>query len=1521
MNTRLTALLSAISMLASLLVAAPQPAVATADAVTNTSELANALTTGTSDIEIGAGFTLTSPITISRNVTIFAYGAKAEDVTITAPTNSYAFIVAPGKTVTLQNFALAGANDRKAKGGAIAVSTGATLTLDMMSVHDNFSGEGGGLYNAGTTTIQNSVFYRNSAAGKGGAVSNDGILTVVNSTFAKNDAQQGGAVSTAGEASFKFATIVGNSSKNKIGAGTHSTGGFISLSQSIVANNYSGGSFYDCSGQTTVDEVLFSSTQGCQPSGAFKTVATISFPNSELPMDNGGPTNTVALTDQDGETPGFQHPALAYGTSCIPEDQRGVGRPDPCSVGAFEPDVTPPVIVLTQNPLPNEAGWHNSEVLSVEIVIGITETGSGVVSREYRTNPTSLWTLVDPAGLFVSSEGVTTVEVRATDYGGNISLVQSETVKIDLSAPAVSYAIASDGSEVTFTVTDGGSGVAVFEVENQPRALTGGRFTFETSLEDFLTFDATDVAGNTTTGTVDVKAPVVTINPTPVHNGSGWNNGSVVVNISSVDAGGTGVSSLTYAASGALSSGPFTVEGPSASITVDDEGTTKVTASATDGDGNVGSATPLDINIDKTSPTVGFATATDPQTGDVVMTFTPADALSGVANLSYTLDSPDSATAAWTMVSGPVPSIDSAAISAPGSYTVTYVALDLAGNSSGNLVQTFAVAPLTLDVTLTTSSSSVQAGAVSAPLDSIVAGVAQLSQSGTSVSSTPFSAIPFSAITIEDAPFSAIPFSAIPFSAIPFSAIPFSAIANPSSTPFSIPFSAIPFSAIPFSAIPFSAIGLDGTPFSAIGLDSTLLSELSTPDDQSIDTYLAGTPLAGTPLQALNLSDLMSLPFSAIELDQSPFSAIPFSAIPFSAIDLSGVPFSAIPFSAIGDVLDCNGLLEQQCLDLTLQQAQDAGRLKPGGTEDSFLTVGDVLGLDDVNLNSTVLANLPFSAIALGSVSLSGIPFSAIGAGGAPVTGLTAWCEVLGSVCADYNINPVTGDDNGVSLITLALSGVDLNNVPFSAISLTDLPFSAIPLGLVPFSAINWESTPIGSTPFSAIDFSAVPFSAIGDIVDCTKVICATGTLADAQAAGAFEDAFLASPISLLEAFDLTGYSLADLLFGMLPPEDLPWIEIDDLNSVRLPIADGSQDTFDYVIDFTIGNRNAEDLTVALTLPVGFVPPLDALATLEGPNVGDTTTVVWTESAPGPGSNPPLVLTFSVGPLDAGAYAITLPVWAGVVLGDFSAAVDATATRPNAEVTASSSASIRVTDAGEGLVSTQLELTGSGACLLNSNLEVSHISSSVDVDVYSFEVPPTCTGGRIEVMMTNLAADLDLTLLGPPATAEYLRNTPRTGYGYIEDHSYDLNPDDDALDADVLRDIPVDAAKLGLPAASTLVPIAVSANRGTASEQLEARTPRAGEPYYLIVSGYNGASTAFPFGMQAQFTGTSSLACVPPPLPSWTGTSSPLPNFASLGPDVNTLFLYNAGRLEGSADSAAPGLLTAIAGIGSPRLD
>ncbi|HSR45804.1 MAG TPA: hypothetical protein VLT15_11335, partial [Acidimicrobiia bacterium] len=227
MSNRPIALLSAISMVASLLITAPLPAAATSHEVVVKVTTATGLKTeiaGDADVividssEQPILIDLAQPITVGRDVTIRGAASTAEATTLKVTGNSPALIITSGN-VTLERFAITGANDRKASGGAVSVHAGATLTMREMSVYKNFAGEGGGLYNAGTTHIEDSVFYANESFGKGGAINNAGELRVSNSTFASNDAGQGGAISSSGMAELRFVTIVGNSSKNKIGAG------------------------------------------------------------------------------------------------------------------------------------------------------------------------------------------------------------------------------------------------------------------------------------------------------------------------------------------------------------------------------------------------------------------------------------------------------------------------------------------------------------------------------------------------------------------------------------------------------------------------------------------------------------------------------------------------------------------------------------------------------------------------------------------------------------------------------------------------------------------------------------------------------------------------------------------------------------------------------------------------------------------------------------------------------------------------------------------------------------------------------------------------------------------------------------------------------------------------------------------------------------------------------------------------------------------------------------------------------
>jgi hypothetical protein len=182
---------------------------------------------------------------------------------------------------------------------------------------------------------------------------------------------------------------------------------------------------------------------------------------------------------------------------------------------------------------------------------------------------------------------------------------------------------------------------------------------------------------------VDNTAPVPELASRTPANGAGWNNGDVTVTWACTDA----------------TSGPVEA---TVSDTVSDEGIDQI-ASATceDRAGNTAQATEGDIDIDKTPGTASIdvepvaeggptASANEPITG------TAADALSGVGSVAVTFtDALDGATTRTADCTGcgtgsATWSVATAGL-APGLYTVSAVATDVAGNDSEPATAAFVV--------------------------------------------------------------------------------------------------------------------------------------------------------------------------------------------------------------------------------------------------------------------------------------------------------------------------------------------------------------------------------------------------------------------------------------------------------------------------------------------------------------------------------------------------------------------------------------------------------------------------------------------------------------------------------------------------------------------------------------------------------------------------------------------------------------------------------------------------------------
>src|SRR5262249_50713973 len=125
-------------------------------------------------------------------------------------------------------------------------------------------------------------------------------------------------------------------------------------------------------------------------------------------------------------------------------------------------------------------------------------------------------------------------------------------------------------------------------------------------------------------------------------NAAGWNNAQVaVIMTASDDVFGSGVKSVTYSATAAVTISQTVVNGPTAAFTLNTEGTTVLTYHAPDNAGNVETAKTPSLSIDETPPVLtapsDITQNNDP--GKAYATVSPGSAgatdnLSGIAGIA-----------------------------------------------------------------------------------------------------------------------------------------------------------------------------------------------------------------------------------------------------------------------------------------------------------------------------------------------------------------------------------------------------------------------------------------------------------------------------------------------------------------------------------------------------------------------------------------------------------------------------------------------------------------------------------------------------------------------------------------------------------------------------------------------------------------------------------------------------------------------------------------------------------------------
>lgn len=275
----------------------------------------------------------------------------------------------------------------------------------------------------------------------------------------------------------------------------------------------------------------------------------------------------------------------------------------------------PPVNIDRTAPTTGLTGGSNAWVDGdVTLQLAPADNLSGIASTTYTVDggPVQGGTSV-----VLSTEGEHTVAYRSTDRAGNVEALQTAVVRIDKTAPTIGHTFSpssyADGAwtnrdvTVTFVCADqGGSGVA---------ACTDP-VTTSAEGQHVVVGTATDGAGNTATDgasvRIDKTKPTLAASVSGARNAAGWYADDVTV---------------TYTAGDDLSG----VAGNPAPSVLGEGRDQSASASVTDAAGNTATARVDGIDVDKTAPVLTADVPPGWHTGDVTVTWTCTDALSGVA--------------------------------------------------------------------------------------------------------------------------------------------------------------------------------------------------------------------------------------------------------------------------------------------------------------------------------------------------------------------------------------------------------------------------------------------------------------------------------------------------------------------------------------------------------------------------------------------------------------------------------------------------------------------------------------------------------------------------------------------------------------------------------------------------------------------------------------------------------------------------------------------------------------------------
>jgi len=319
-----------------------------------------------------------------------------------------------------------------------------------------------------------------------------------------------------------------------------------------------------------------------------------------------------------------------------------------------------------------DGSWRSA---NTTVGLSATDNLSGVKAIRYRINEGVTTTYTIP--VTVSAEGTTSIEYWALDNRGNTEVAKTVKVRVDKTKPSS----ASDANAtwynsdalISIAASDAVSGVdkTYYSTDGTtPTVLYSGPVTISAEGTTTLKYLSVDVAGNaesvkSSTVRVDKSAPITTSNADVA-----WHR-TFALSLDATDSV-SGIASSHYT----LDGGAVTTYSVSAAITK--SGTTEVTWMSVDNAGNSEGWRSAQVKIDSAAPT-SSSDATASYSGTATIGLAATDSQSGLDEIKWRLDG-----GSWT--SGTTVTTTSA-----GTHSLSYYAIDAAGNRSTTRTVTFDV--------------------------------------------------------------------------------------------------------------------------------------------------------------------------------------------------------------------------------------------------------------------------------------------------------------------------------------------------------------------------------------------------------------------------------------------------------------------------------------------------------------------------------------------------------------------------------------------------------------------------------------------------------------------------------------------------------------------------------------------------------------------------------------------------------------------------------------------------------------